>query len=435
MPSLRTLALLALLGSACATDPVDAGDAEDGEHDSAGGKSDSIAEGSRESGAILALVNDPAISPRDLDYEAGLSLRVATLIVEHRDGYDQTPGTDDDNLIDDLAELDAIPYVGSNTMKALLGYAKQEGLMLDQARRPRTRIDGVIESQTWSPTQGPYEIGDVRVLAGTTLRITPGTTVFAKDSDAGLFIGTGDVVIHGVRSAPVRMIGEGGVPGDAWRGVHVEDAHAPSQDLSYVTLTNASNPILYRGPADSTFHNITVTGFGWQGIDVGSGEGVATGTLTIDGLIASDAPDATAASTHGGKLVLRNCLLANASYGLQVTDGGSASITNCTVAHNNVGIDNESTLTISNSIIANHVIGVASTGTTTIDHTDLFASQRDEAFASGDGNVAVDPAFVSPTNLHLRAGSPCVGLGTGGIERDLDGKPRPAHSTLGAFER
>ncbi|MEZ4367469.1 MAG: phospholipase D-like domain-containing protein [Kofleriaceae bacterium] len=125
LPTLA-LCLSSLLAGVPACAPGDAGDVEDGEFDSAGGKADSIAEGSAQAAAILALVNDPSVDKAELDFDAGLSSRAATNIIKHRDG--STPGSLVDPF-DDLAELDDVPYVGSATLKQLLAYATAKGLL------------------------------------------------------------------------------------------------------------------------------------------------------------------------------------------------------------------------------------------------------------------------------------------------------------------
>lgn len=116
-----------LIAGACGTG--DLGNIEDGERDGVGGKEDSVVMTPAEVAAVLALVNDPTRDKTQLREEAGLSARVATNIVTHRDGADGTPGTDDDDRFDDLGELDAVPYVGTKVLKALLLYAKALGLV------------------------------------------------------------------------------------------------------------------------------------------------------------------------------------------------------------------------------------------------------------------------------------------------------------------
>jgi|GEM_PF-6600853 len=134
--SLLSLATLCAV-SACVGDEEGI---EDGAADASGGKADAVVMTAVEMAAVLTLVNDPAVDRVELRDEAGLSNRVAGNITAHRDGADATVGTADDDGYDDLDELDAIPYVGANTLKALLRYARALGLVDD---------GGSCGAQTW----------------------------------------------------------------------------------------------------------------------------------------------------------------------------------------------------------------------------------------------------------------------------------------------
>lgn len=92
-----------------------------------------IASGSPEEAAVLALVNDPAVDVTLLDIDVALDVRAATNIIAHRDGADAIPGTADDDLFDDIAEVDAVPYVGPAALQALLAYAQAHGYGLGDA--------------------------------------------------------------------------------------------------------------------------------------------------------------------------------------------------------------------------------------------------------------------------------------------------------------
>jgi phosphatidylserine/phosphatidylglycerophosphate/cardiolipin synthase-like enzyme len=133
------LATLALLAPGCTSNE----DVEDGEDDSFGGKADSLVDGSAEARGVLALVNDPTVDFEELDIDAGLSSRVAGNIITKRDGADATAGTADDDRYDDLAELDAVPYVGPATLGQLLEYAREKGLV-----NAAPRIEVIFSPQT-----------------------------------------------------------------------------------------------------------------------------------------------------------------------------------------------------------------------------------------------------------------------------------------------
>lgn len=122
-PHLALWLAAALLTPGCTSQGI-----EDGQDDSftgADGKADSYGLSDAETAGVLALVNTASESL--LDGDVGLSTRVATNITDHRAGADGQLDTADDNDFGDLAELDAVPYVGKRAFAALLDYARGHG--------------------------------------------------------------------------------------------------------------------------------------------------------------------------------------------------------------------------------------------------------------------------------------------------------------------
>jgi hypothetical protein len=72
--------------------------------------------------AILALVNTAELELLDIDI--ALDVRAAEAIVTHRNGADAVLGTADDDPIDDIAELDAVPWVGTTAFGKLLAWVR-----------------------------------------------------------------------------------------------------------------------------------------------------------------------------------------------------------------------------------------------------------------------------------------------------------------------
>lgn len=72
-----------------------------------------------DSSSMLQFLNGPAATVAVLDLDVGLDSRAALNIVAHVRGADGVLGTSDDDLLGSLAELDAIPYVGSAAMDAI----------------------------------------------------------------------------------------------------------------------------------------------------------------------------------------------------------------------------------------------------------------------------------------------------------------------------
>ena len=123
-PSSRVLPLLLLSAALAASAAACVSESDD----AATGEESDLTEGSAAAKAVLALVNDGAVSADELLREARVTLDVGKAIVAHRDGADARRGTDDDDTFDTLRELDAIPGVGPATISRLYEYAKRKGV-------------------------------------------------------------------------------------------------------------------------------------------------------------------------------------------------------------------------------------------------------------------------------------------------------------------
>jgi hypothetical protein len=130
MKSLTFLCGVAVAVTACAgVDGAD--DADDGEQDTflaPDGKTDGngIRENSDEAKGVLFLVNNYGTDQFDA---AGVARTATYYIFEHRNGPDWTLGTADDDRFDNLAELDAVAYVGPITFDKLLARARLLGFV------------------------------------------------------------------------------------------------------------------------------------------------------------------------------------------------------------------------------------------------------------------------------------------------------------------
>lgn len=78
-----------------------------------------------ESLAVIKVANESSLGVFVDDI--GLNRRTANNIIKYRAGVDGSLATSDDESIDDLAELDAIAYVGRVALDKLLAYAKESG--------------------------------------------------------------------------------------------------------------------------------------------------------------------------------------------------------------------------------------------------------------------------------------------------------------------
>ncbi|MGE0396642.1 MAG: proprotein convertase P-domain-containing protein [Kofleriaceae bacterium] len=76
-----------------------------------------------EAARVLALVNYPLVDKTTLDIDAGLTPQAATSITAYRAGADGVFPSKDDNEIDGIPELDAIPNIGAASLQKLSAYA------------------------------------------------------------------------------------------------------------------------------------------------------------------------------------------------------------------------------------------------------------------------------------------------------------------------
>ena len=111
-----------LLAAACAA-PADFD--ESGDIDGKADGATSALEGTIEGWGVLRLLNDlEGTTFEFLDDVVALDRRSARNLIEHRNGPDGEPGTDDDDLFDTIAEVDAVRWVGEATLNKLLEFAE-----------------------------------------------------------------------------------------------------------------------------------------------------------------------------------------------------------------------------------------------------------------------------------------------------------------------
>ena len=169
------------------------------------------------------------------------------------------------------------------------------------------------------------------------------------------------------------------------------------------------------------------------------------GTLTLSGCTLSGNTSATGGGVYNqGAATLTACTLTGNSGGFSgggVTSvGGSLGLTACTLTGNAAigvgGVNNGGgTATLTDDILygdlANGQSGGPTSelgGTVTATYCDVQGGQ------AGTGNLNAAPLFVSATDLHLQATSPCRGAGTDALATDLDGNPYGSPPTIGAYE-
>ncbi len=129
------------MATACDGAPDEPGDGRD-DAIAAGGKADALDGATPEEiAAVVTLANTADFAT--LDDDIRLDVRAVEHMLAHRDGPDETLGTADDDLFDDLAELDAVPWVGSRAFGKLLDWVRAN----DLAGEPATSGPCVIISE------------------------------------------------------------------------------------------------------------------------------------------------------------------------------------------------------------------------------------------------------------------------------------------------
>ena len=84
-----------------------------------------IVEGSPEAAGVVRFANETTLSV--LDDEVPLPSNAAFNVIAHRDGPDALPGSRDDNLFDDVAEILSVKQIGQKRLEAMVAYANSQG--------------------------------------------------------------------------------------------------------------------------------------------------------------------------------------------------------------------------------------------------------------------------------------------------------------------
>lgn len=137
---------------------------EDGRDDAfvSDGKTDTdgIAEGSPTAVAVLGLVNQS--TEAQLHDVIGVATKASRNIAAHVRGPDNKAGTPDDQAFATLADLDAVPYVGSVAFHKLVAYAEATGLLPADVKIGK----GILLdcNTSFGPDQQVTVIGDGKAL-------------------------------------------------------------------------------------------------------------------------------------------------------------------------------------------------------------------------------------------------------------------------------
>ena len=179
------------------------------------------------------------------------------------------------------------------------------------------------------------------------------------------------------------------------------------------TLGNLSGTLTIDG---STFDSLTGTG-GWNGItSLNNSTTTITNTTIRNGGNAAGGP-----TTFPGQIVCQACNLTlahtivsgGAFGGIGVSGTATVSADHDDVVGNfGTGVAAAGTVTLTASIVSGNPTGLS--GPISVSHSDILGTVP-AGIVGVDGNIALDPLFVSATDFHLQPHSPAIGTdGAGG---------------------
>ncbi|HEX8250183.1 MAG TPA: Calx-beta domain-containing protein, partial [Pyrinomonadaceae bacterium] len=268
------------------------------------------------------------------------------------------------------------------------------------------------------------------------------TTAGNRNSFRGMLIGNSQNftisgnLIHGVQSSATTTASMSGIQigllvngGVATNNIiheikNVSATGTGANGIHFITTSTASNVTI----ANNFVYDVTALGSATLtsngfGINVASGAGYkiyhnSVNLNTNQGSGTTAAMFVNAAVTTAGALDVRNNIFANTQT------AGATRYAFYSAAANTVysAID-------FNDYFSTGSVGFLGGARATIEEWRTATGQ--------DANSkAVDPLFVSPTDLHLQAGSPMINMGTtiAGITTDIDGQTRDAMPDIGADE-
>ena len=323
-----------------------------------------------------------------------------------------------------------------------------------------TMIDGgqYVDGQVWTPAGSPYVVaGTIGVRLDAELRIEAGTEV---QFNTGAFQIEGLLTIAGTAAAPVIIRASTSGTAVGWTGIQPQGRSAVR--ISHAIIRNAGVGLrIMSEPTDAQIDRTTFE-------DCNVGLSIYRGRYAFDSIVARNngmgievlainlaaPPDVTLTNT---------VVQGTRGIGVVAKNGALLTIINSTIDANKIGmvgyISPAPTIVLRNTILSNNpqAIYVDETSTSgppmmTATQTTFWQNRQNLVHMGGTnppsldgttplpgaGNAVADPMYVSATDLHLTAGSPCIdsGSATGAPDHDLDQNARPhgAGFDRGAYE-
>ena len=273
----------------------------------------------------------------------------------------------------------------------------------------------IATNTTWSGTV--HIGGDVTVLDGVTLTISPGTEVrFAANSDdqhGGYDPDKCELIVEGTLEADgVTFRSDSGSPANSdWQGIKVDGG---SINLTNSTVQHAQFGVYLWNTGSVTLRNNEITQCG-TGI-WGSGE------VTISGntVWANSWNGISLVFVRSSSFLDHNLITNNGNDGVEITSLISSFLSmenNTIVGNEDDGIYVSSAVppTIKNSIIvSNNGYGINGSSAS-ISYNDVWGNSDGNYHncSAGTGDISLDPRFVNAEggDYHLRLLSPCIDAG------------------------
>jgi hypothetical protein len=336
------------------------------------------------------------------------------------------------------------------------------GILVSQAGAQTMIGAGDVGGQTWTATGSPYVIsGDITVRQGTTLTVEAGTQVqFLRDAQsAGVDRARPELTIDGslvVNGTPENPATFARAPASTldWYGIVIGPSATAATIQGAVIQGAQAGVITAMTGSTLTIKRVTIQSAGFYGIRI------RAGTVIVDGVRIEGAMGIylEPAANVAVMATIVNSVIRGGNWGITLAASGvvTATVTNCTIDRNDLGVvvsdaGAGSSLSIKNSILSNNSSGGAinqagATAAASLTYSDVWNNGTSALgrVPPGTGCIASDPRFVDATNYRLVAPSGCIDSATsdGAPDHDADGALRPidgdgtggAGVDMGAYE-
>jgi len=209
-----------------------------------------VPDGSPEALGLLGFLNAPTTTVQLLDVDVALDSRAASALVAHRDGPDKLYNTKDDNKFDNVAEVDAVAYVGTAAMDKLIKYCVDHGLV--------PQADSVL---------GTYDSVVFTIAEGQkTLALANTATLQHLDVDLALDSRAANAIVNARPIATVEALSKLSYVGTTALRILKQAATPPTSagtaDLVAQHLGDASQGLLHTSESDYPFVVVHIVGKG-----------------------------------------------------------------------------------------------------------------------------------------------------------------------------